>query len=128
MFDIHRVIRLLDGYAREGCRQCELAGECYRKGKLKERPNCRHAQALLEVEEFHRNVQNGFKVVEAKFVTEVTKLATDGVTQLAFDAGDVFILKGEFSQNQFICKEKGPGGKEFTVTKKTEGTVWEKIL
>lgn len=128
MFNIHTAIRLLTDYAKEGCRQCELAGECYRKGTIKDHPNCRHAQAFLEIEEFHRNVQNGFKVFEAKFVTEVTKLATDGVTQLAFDAGDVFILKGEFSQNQFICKEKGPGGKEFTVTKKTEGIVWEKIL
>ena len=128
MFNIHTAIRLLNDYAKEGCRQCELAGECYKKGKLKEHSNCRHAQALMEIQEFYRNVQNGFRVTEAEFLLEVTKTATDGKTQLVFDSGDVFVIKGEFSQNQFICREKGPGGKEFTVTKKTEGSVWQRIL
>ena len=128
MFNIHTTIRLLNDYAKEGCRQCELAGECYKKGKLKEHAYCRHAQALMEIQEFYRNVQNGFRVTEAEFLLEVTKTATDGKTQLVFDSGDVFVIKGEFSQNQFICREKGPGGKEFTVTKKTEGSVWQRIL
>lgn len=126
MFDIHTAIRLLDYYAREGCKSCTKAPECVLRGK----PNlaCVHGQAMHEVQEFHRNVQNGFQVVEAKFLMEVTKLATDGKTPLMFDNGDVFVLKGEFSQNQLLCREKGPGGKEFTVTKKTEGSVWQRIL
>lgn len=126
MFDIHRVIRLLDCYAREGCKACVKAPECVLQGK----PDlaCRHGQALHEVSEFHRNVQNGFKVTEATFLIEVTKRAADNKTELVFGPGDVFIIKGEFSQNQFICREKGPGGKEFTVTKKTEGSVWQRIL
>lgn len=128
MFDIHKAIRLLNSYATEGCRNCNNSQECYYKGALEEHAYCRHAQALMEIQEFHRNVQNGFRVTEAKFLLEVTKTATDGKTQLVFDSVDVFVIKGEFSQNQFICREKGPGGKEFTLTKKTEGSVWQRIL
>lgn len=126
MFDVHRAIKLLDTYSRAGCKTCPTVRECVLKGKVD--LSCIHGQAAHEVREFYRTVERRFRAMDAKFLVEVDKTATDGKTQLAFAPGDVFELRGEFSQSQLICREKCPGGKEFLITNKTEGVVWQRIL
>lgn len=125
MFSVKAAVRMLDEYARENCRACERARGCVLSGSID--ASCRHGQALLEVREFYKHITNRFQELEARFLIEISKVALDG-TRLLFDSGDVFTLKGEFSSSQLLCKEKSPGGKEFTVTKQTEGAVWERIL
>lgn len=126
-FNIHVTIAMLGDLVHNMCSSCQEA-TCRIKGGKDKHPECLCNLAREQIDEFYINVKGGFKEYKGRFLQEVFKPAMDGKTSLLFDAGDEFIVKGEYSENQYLCKEVGPGGKEFKLTKRTEGTVWIRLF